>query len=345
VSCSVEDDYGWPNVILDYGPVSSYSDGILCNWWTEVPDLPRIMDFLFGSVIYLYPSVDEAEADEPVGGSGFLVRYQSEVHKEIGYTYAVSNKHVVKASGRPSRVIRLNDRRGGSEAKEIKDKDWLVHPDGDDVAIAHLLGLDPQRYEFTAIPTSMFITPEIIEKWKIGPGDEAFMIGRFVGHNETERIRPSARFGNISMMACHHISHPHYRLQESFVLETRSLGGYSGSPVFVHTPYGDAHFAGEWREARQKSSGGPWLLGVDWGHTLIYRNVLDGETLAPVQPRMKVEINSGMMNVVPAWQLQKLLDDPTLATKRSKSDEKITKLKAREGVAILDVDTKIPFDY
>src|SRR4051794_28892090 len=88
--------------------------------------------------------------------------------------------------------------------------------------------------------------------------------------------------------------------QESFLVETRSLSGFSGSPVFIHipsyterpTPRYHSPFATtakqQWQltppsqvasssESSQmiEQSCGPWLLGIDWGHLPVYESVLE----------------------------------------------------------------------
>jgi len=93
-------------------------------------------------------------------------------------------------------------------------------------------------------------------------------------------------------------------------VEAKSIGGYSGSPVFVHLAplsarpqKNDPHatplvvpFPGI----------GPWLLGIDWGHLTSWEPVMD-DTGHPIRQGWKVNANTGMMGVVPAWKLEEML--------------------------------------
>ncbi len=315
-----------------------YADGsdILCVFKEE---MPRIDDNLLDCVIYLYESADHAKEGTASGGTGFLVVVKSETHKELEYIYAVSNSHVVRDYQSP--VVRLNTHKGDTDVLNLKSDDWQHHPDGDDVAAVHLGGIDRRRYKFKVVPTELFITHEAIKNFEIGPGDEVFMLGRFIGHDGKQRNTPSVRFGNISMMPGEPIPHLKGFNQESFVVETRSLGGYSGSPVFVHTPFDEHHFPGPKRKVRQIMPGGPWLLGVDWGHSPICEQVLEPDGETPVSQGYVVSSNSGMMNVVPAWRLPALLNQEEFREKRKKCDEKITEKKNRSSVVL---DAEIPID-
>lgn len=68
--------------------------------------MPRIPNRLLDIVVYLYPSVDEAETGEKTGGTGFLVAVASQTHPWLAYTYAVTNSHVIKEARSP--MVRLH---------------------------------------------------------------------------------------------------------------------------------------------------------------------------------------------------------------------------------------------
>src|SRR5205814_5913498 len=120
---------------------------------------------------------------------------------------------------------------------ETDEREWVRHPDGDDLA-ACLISFDPMLYKFHFVPSYDFATKEVVEHWKIGPGDDVFVVGRFINHEGRQRNHPTARFGCIGQMPLEPIpqDRPHQPpfMQESYLVEARSIGGYSGSPVFVH---------------------------------------------------------------------------------------------------------------
>lgn len=288
--------------------------------------MPRISNTILDCTIYLYPSKGAAEEGEHAGGSGFLVGIRSKV--EGGYIYAVTNSHVIREGNSP--VIRLNTIEGIRDVLQVEMHDWHHHPNGDDLAVCNIGGLLSGRFKFKHIPVDLFVTGDIISQEDIGPGDEVFMVGRFISHEGKQRNIPTLRFGNISMMPLEPIKHPRGHLQESFLVETRSLSGYSGSPVFVHIlPFSKRPGVEGWSTEK-----GPWLLGVDWGHIRFYEKVLEknGDEYGndvPVQEGWRVQTNSGMTGVVPAWRLSELLNTEPLREARERADIQLAKEKQR----------------
>jgi hypothetical protein len=301
--------------------------------------VPRIHDILLDIVIYLYPSVIDAQAGEAIGGSGFLVAIPSTVSENDAFIYAVTNSHVIRKiiEQGNSPVIRLNTEDGGKDVIETSEANWVHHQDGDDVAVCPLLLVNEERYKFGAIAAEMCLTQEEVEEHHIGPGDEVIMAGRFISHEGRQRNTPTARFGNISMLPWEPIPQPSGVAQESFLVEMRSLSGFSGSPVFVYIP---ANMTRVYRDGvRHTGEGGLWLLGVDWAHLRVYEDVLESDRKTKVSGDLVVEANSGQMAVVPAWRLQDLLDLEELVVARQEVDEK-RRMKQDKSPVVLDMRTE-----
>src|SRR5215475_6135267 len=84
--------------------------------WKEEPLMPRLDDQFLDCSIFLYPSVEDAERGERIGGSGFLASvhglyagpYLPGTDSPISHFYAVSNRHVVRGriDHKPSPVVR-----------------------------------------------------------------------------------------------------------------------------------------------------------------------------------------------------------------------------------------------
>jgi len=72
-----------------------------------------------------------------------------------------------------------------------------------------------------------------IKKANIGAGDEVFIAGLFTKITETSKNIPIVRIGNLAMMPGEKIPFKDGRLIDAYLVESRSLGGLSGSPVFV----------------------------------------------------------------------------------------------------------------
>ena len=114
------------------------------------------------------------------------------------------------------------------------------------------------------------------------------------------------------------------RYEKGFLVDCRSLSVFSGSPVFVLTAQtyegADAkrgRLQDEQSAAHQSIGvsqaglsvnsswvsvigGGPWLLGIDWGHLRIPKQSLykNGE---PTE--YYADVNTGIACVLPAWRI------------------------------------------
>src|SRR5262249_47649124 len=127
---------------------------------------------------------------------------------------------------------------------------------------------DMTVFNYRYILEDAFLEKGIIETYNVGPGDEVFMIGRYVDHDQKQCNQPSARFGNISVMDPDPL--PHRGLpkgtQESVLAEVRSIVGYSGSPVFAFVPPLSIRHHKDKTNDQSPLQYGPWLLGINWSY-------------------------------------------------------------------------------
>ena len=265
--------------------------------------MSRITDQWLKCAFYIYPSRPDAEAGRSIGGSGFFVSIGWADNQERRHVYAVTNKHVIMQCV-DRVVIRATTKRGEIHFEESDDVQWTPSPTDDLSAIP----IKPELAElFESVPERIFVNASEfetndIELTPLGPGDEVFMIGRFISHDGKEKNHPSVRFGNISMNAAG-LRHPGGYLQESIAVDMRSMSGYSGSPAFVYWEFGGNHLINVRRPFHQSFFG---LLGVDWGHIPLDLPVLD-KADNPVDGQ-HVRSHTSMSGVVPAWRLRELLD-------------------------------------
>ena len=305
--------------------------------------LPRINVEFLNSVIYLYASSSDANDGRSSGGSGFIVGVPSIAISGIAYAFAVTNRHVIDGG---ASVIRLNTKDGKTRTQETDERDWLCHPDGTDLAVLPL-EIDQAIDDIHFISTKHFAHKDIIEALDIGPGDEVFVVGRFINHEGRQKNLPSARFGHIAQMANEPIVYRGQQ-QESFIVEARSIGGYSGSPVFIYIePKG--MLAGRRvdmsRPPPQNDGGfGPWMLGIDWCHLLDWSPVCDASG-QPLNAKLagpwdqQVKTNTGMMGVIPSWKLMEILELPQIKEIIGRAELEILK---KEGPQAVEIDTSRP---
>ena len=283
----------------------------------------RINDTLLNASLYFYP--DEASASEGrnIGGSGFLVGVPFEDGTDGYIMWAVTNKHVIDSG---NWTIRLNRQNGGVFCIDTNELEWSFHPEGDDLAVRPLY--IPRDAKTNFIPVSMMLTQSATKALDIGPGDEAFAVGRFISRDGLQRNSPTVRFGRIAQNADEEVAYDGYR-QKAWLVEIMSLNGYSGAPVFCildsnyyrdveMTMKGDidpffADMPSRFNPAKKMNSlapgvfpSGPFLLGVDCCMIRLWSPVCDVRR-QEVPSQNQVSLNTGMMGVIPSWRLREML--------------------------------------
>src|SRR5208283_4607720 len=172
---------------------------------------------------------------------------------------------------------------------------------------------------------------------------------------------PSVRYGNIAMMNKETIWNKYLQVeQESFLVETRSLPGYSGSAVLLWSPcamfdmsqrrFGRDRQLADLSKPVQLSdfitdkqdmlahiaAKGPYLLGIDWCHlqskayVVVDRRSDGSDVLHP--NRWFVRQNAGMAGVIPAWKILDVLKCEELMEQRRKETERMN--RDADGVSL-----------
>ena len=157
--------------------------------------------------------------------------------RDLGALCLVTARHnVERAIAEYGNVwVRLNTRDGAARDVEIT-KEW-TYPDNPASDIA-VVPWPWEKYEWEALPIPLrwFVTEDTIEREGVGVGEDLIVMGLFSHHVGTKRNLPIVRSGNIASM-------PHEPLiddatgdeYDAYLAEVRSIGGLSGSPVFVTT--------------------------------------------------------------------------------------------------------------
>jgi hypothetical protein len=148
-------------------------------------------------------------------------------------------------------------------------------------------------------------------------GDEVFITGAFVGRIGENRNIPVARIGHIAAMPQEPVfggspRHPAY------LIETKSLGGISGSPVFLNTvPYRRSRPIGM-EKAGEKSLHAPYLLiGMMHGihgenYHFDFVTADDHDQIIPAD----TEFNAGIGIALPIDRVYETLNHPSLVEGR-----------------------------
>lgn len=262
--------------------------------------MPRIRDEWLECVVYLYPDEVTATARKRGGGSGFLIGVPS-IGPKLAWTYVVTARHVVDRLYGASEWLAVNTKSGGVTAFHIPYDNWHFHEESD-IAIA--AAKMPKGSLHKYIAQERFISEQRINDDGIGPGDDIFLVGRLITSAGKQKNTPSVRFGHVAMMPLETVRHRHYGDMYAFQCEIKSIGGYSGSPVFVYIPPMSIRPGSD---KMKLGWTGPYLLGVDWGHT------------------DEKNWNTGITHVAPAWDIASLLDQEELKRARQKWDDDLRK--------------------
>jgi hypothetical protein len=293
---------------------------------TTPVDLKKVVCFLFGTVNPRQPNGDAVKSpsgsdlvlhDAPLGTS-FLVAYPDERLGPGGiFVYLVTAKHVLKDyDGKFLRKaqVRLNLKTGlTAESDDVPISDdkgnllWFQDStDTTNEAVALPFLPDQTKFDFKAVPTSLFVTDETFVKSNISEGDRLFFIGMLPQYYGQNRNYPVVRTGTLALLTDEKIpapTGPHH----VYVAEVSGWPGNSGSPVFLQL--------GGVR-------GGSLFLGTDvrmLGILLAYNN---NRISAKIDENLQYEWgtgeNTGISYVLPATDLMAVLNGPAAKADRDR---------------------------
>jgi hypothetical protein len=229
--------------------------------------------------------------------------------------YFVTAKHVIEGirdKGLTKAFIRLNWKDGQPQWAETDISSWYFHPTNPRVDVAVLRATLPEESDHLVYPLSSIVTPLIMATAQIGPGSEVFLVGLFAPHSGQQRNIPIIRVGNIAALPEEQVE-TRIGLIDAYLIEARSIGGLSGSPVFVHL---GTVWVDKGRIKAAKFGRVYYLLGLMHGHWDIGLSDLDD---AQGGIRGKQTVNMGIGIVVPVEQILEVIDQPAIAQEDSKT--------------------------
>ncbi len=175
-------------------------------------------------------------------GTGFLLSYDSA-------SYLVTARHLADDLKDEPFLIRLNKKDGTSDNVPADNVKWVRHPDPNvDVAVVPFALGKSSPYDALYIQGTMLAGDGLVYHptiETIGLADLTYTIGLFRLMSGEKRSLPIVHSGSIAMMPrderipCKDWRPPHERIfMEGYLVETHSLDGLSGSPVFVRPTAG-----------------------------------------------------------------------------------------------------------
>jgi hypothetical protein len=249
--------------------------------------------------------VGTGSADQPethaLRGTAFFVGVPSEAVEGFASIYLVTARHVANRLEGPS-LMRANTIDGTSAVFDLTGARWHFHPDPK-VDVAAYPWAPPFNVLHRHVSTKQFYLGKEWERHTAGIGNEVFAVGLFAKLVGSRKNLPIVRMGSIAMMPDEAVPTELAEV-EAYLVEMRSVGGLSGSPVFVRY---------QWYQS--------WvikLIGVMHGHWDIPPQS-DGESVQ-YPNRLNRTMNMGVAIVTPAVKVIELLDVRELAEHRAEHE-------------------------
>lgn len=268
----------------------------------------RVPDEMTKCVGFLY--VESGAGARPIG-TAFMIGVDG---ADGGvWVYFVTARHVVEAARNHSMdgqlYVRLNLRAGGVTYLATRFDFWYPHPTDPaaDVSV-WAAAPSPSEIDYLVYPRAAVATDAAVQQNEIGVGDEVFVTGLFANHSGADRNLPIVRIGNIAAMPSEPIA-TSLGPAEGYLIEARSIGGLSGSPVFANL-MGVRTLPGSLR------IGGPrhFLLGLIHGHWDLRPSPAPAEV--PAGGLGDEVVNMGIAIVVPASKILETIDQPVFQAQR-----------------------------
>jgi hypothetical protein len=252
------------------------------------------------------------------GGTAFIVSYPDpRLGQDKAFSYLVTNRHVVQPGieqGHPNQAewmtLRINrkDAKEASEDEPLPDtllRGWHFPSDPSvDLAVVPL-AINQARYDFVALPLSMFATQDVVDKLQIAEGDTVLFTGFFYQIQGMKKFEPIVREGILAMIPYENLATTLGKSGRVYLADVRAFHGNSGSPLLVNV-------AGV-RNGSVTAGYDYRLLGVISG---FYHEDADLKLTIATTFVGKLEENSGIAMVVPADDLKALLESPDLRLER-----------------------------
>jgi hypothetical protein len=278
--------------------------------WVLVPhEVKRLMlvpDEMRKSVVFLY--YRQGGNERPAGTAFFLGYTPTGRPRPESAVFLVTAHHVIAgirgASDDGQVLIRMNTKDGGATWAEVSSDLWL-HPQAN-VDCAVLSWIPPTELGVDYVGVGMEGTgaAEKIAQEGIGIGDEVFMVGLFRNHLGRDRNEPIIRVGNIAAVPTDPIRSGIYGDMRAILVEARSIGGLSGSPVWVHQGFIRLREGALVQWMPDPEAVGPFIfLGLMHGHWDALEAEVDSDAFGDLR-----RVNMGIGIVVPIAEIAQALE-------------------------------------
>jgi len=178
-----------------------------------------------------------ADGSFRLAGSLFFLGKDKEGETSITRMWAVTAKHVIddiRKTGVTETFLRMNQKDGQAQWMKAPLSSWFRHPSDSSIDVSILEMGIPSAMDHLVLPYSLCATDQKMKDSEVGLGDEVFVTGLFKHHHGTKRNIPIVRVGNLACMTEEKITTKYFGEIDAYLIEARSIGGLSGSPVFLN---------------------------------------------------------------------------------------------------------------
>jgi hypothetical protein len=278
------------------------------------------------------------------------------IEENFSFDYLISAQHLLWPHRRRNResppddpmMVRLNTAKDTSRVISAHPNAW-IYPDDPTVDVCafrfdDLVHTAVDEFECNSINLStMVVHPKDVHD--PGVGDEVFICGAFVGRVGYRKNIPVVRIANIAAMPEEPIDFASPR-QPAYLIETRSLGGTSGSPIFLNLDptrvrrraagYRVGVMNQETQKPREHLILPYMLLGMMiYSHGGNYTQDFVSESDSDVHPFKDADFNAGMAVALPVQLILDLLNsDSVKAARMREIEERKKRSGARPTFAI-----------
>lgn len=205
-------------------------------------------------------------------------------------------------------ALRVNTQEGGVEYVDTYADNWVKpdHADGFvDAAVCDFPFNNADRFDFNFLEMKDSATTEIIKSRDLGIGNNVYFAGLFINHYGAQRNEPIMRSGMLAAMPTEKIRHRNLDWN-AYLVEGRSIGGLSGSPVFVE-PDINLHQGGT-LIVRMPGAQAWFLLGIMRGH---WDELMDDDTASEdaLHGSKHEAVNMGIAMVIPIDHVLPLINE------------------------------------
>lgn len=290
----------------------------------------RVPDFVLKCVGFVCPVEHRDGGSVPSGepqGTGFFVSVPCE-HPEMQAkgacaVYFVTAKHVLDELKGKELFFSVNKIDGGKTVIErIIGNRWWYHPTDKaaDVAVAQVW--PSYDADLISVSITQLGVPELLASVNVGIGDEVYSTGLFAPVDAEHQNVPILRQGNLAMLPAQQIQ-TELGYADMYLIEARSLGGISGSPVFVRPTI-------EFKVPERRTGKafdvfgaglGIILLGLMHGHWDVKESEMNQARFVHDRQR---GVNMGIAMVVPAIKILETINQEALVKMRRDAEKRAT---------------------